>query len=151
MASDTMVLTKNIVTIEEAGRMADMTIVVPLTLDGREIARATAWSMGEQLAWEADLSATYISYIENGTKKPSLESLVSICNVLGITVDDLLAGNQKHSSFDYQTDVAMIMKGTSATEKRLIYELMYALLNIIRKNEWELISPEEIDYIRKKF
>lgn len=35
-----------------AGRMADMTIVVPLTLDGREIARATAWSMGEQLAWE---------------------------------------------------------------------------------------------------
>ena len=105
----------------------------------------------EQLAWEADLSATYISYIENGTKKPSLESLVSICNVLGITVDDLLAGNQKHSSFDYQTDVAMIMKGTSATEKRLIYELMYALLNIIRKNEWELISPEEIDYIRKKF
>lgn len=26
--------------------------VVPLTLDGREIARATAWQMGEQLAWE---------------------------------------------------------------------------------------------------
>ena len=35
-----------------SGRMADMMIVVPLTLDGREIARATAWSMGEQLAWE---------------------------------------------------------------------------------------------------
>lgn len=28
------------------------TIVVPLTIDGREVARATAWSMGEQLAWE---------------------------------------------------------------------------------------------------
>lgn len=28
------------------------TIVVPLYLDGREIARATAWSMGQQLAWE---------------------------------------------------------------------------------------------------
>lgn len=27
-------------------------IVVPLNLDGREIARATAWSMGQQLAWE---------------------------------------------------------------------------------------------------
>ena len=27
-------------------------IVVPLFLDGREIARATAWSMGQQLAWE---------------------------------------------------------------------------------------------------
>lgn len=31
---------------------AGTTIIVPLTLDGREIARATAWSMGEQLAWE---------------------------------------------------------------------------------------------------
>lgn len=27
-------------------------VVVPLFLDGREIARATAWSMGQQLAWE---------------------------------------------------------------------------------------------------
>jgi hypothetical protein len=27
-------------------------IVVPLFLDEREIARATAWSMGQQLAWE---------------------------------------------------------------------------------------------------
>lgn len=27
-------------------------IVVPVTLNGREIARATAWNMGEQLAWE---------------------------------------------------------------------------------------------------
>ena len=105
----------------------------------------------EQLAWEAELSATYISYIENGTKKPSLESLVSICNVLGITLDSLLTGNQIHSNYDYQTDIAMIMKGTSTTEKRLIYELVYALLNIIRKNEWELISVDEINYIRNKY
>lgn len=105
----------------------------------------------EQLAWEAELSATYISYIENGTKKPSLESLVSICNVLGITLDNLLTGNQVHSNYDYQTDIAMIMKGTSSTEKRLIYELVYALLSIIRKNEWELVNVDEIDYNRKKY
>ena len=34
------------------GRLPDQTITVPLYLDGREVARATAWSMGEQLAWE---------------------------------------------------------------------------------------------------
>ena len=28
------------------------TIIVPLSINGREVARATAWSMGEQLAWE---------------------------------------------------------------------------------------------------
>lgn len=35
-----------------AATTSGATIVVPLTIDGREIARATAWSMGEQLAWE---------------------------------------------------------------------------------------------------
>jgi TP901 family phage tail tape measure protein len=35
-----------------AGTMGDTTIEVPLYLDGREVARATAWNMGEQLAWE---------------------------------------------------------------------------------------------------
>jgi hypothetical protein len=43
------------------------------------------------------------------------------------------------------------MKGASSTEKRLIYELIYALLNIIRKNEWELVSVDEINYIRNKY
>ncbi len=38
--------------LQATGRGSDMTIVVPLSIDGREIARATAWSMGEQLAWE---------------------------------------------------------------------------------------------------
>ena len=32
---------------------ANMQITVPITLDGREIARATAWYTNEQLAWEA--------------------------------------------------------------------------------------------------
>lgn len=38
--------------LQATGTTGGTTIVVPLTLDGREIARATAWSMGEQLAWE---------------------------------------------------------------------------------------------------
>lgn len=33
--------------------MNEWYITVPLYLDGKEIARATAWDMGEQLAWEA--------------------------------------------------------------------------------------------------
>lgn len=35
-----------------AGRAAPLQIIVPLTLNGNEIARATAWAMGEQLSWE---------------------------------------------------------------------------------------------------
>lgn len=39
-------------TLQATGTTGATEIVVPLSLDGREIARATAWSMGEQLAWE---------------------------------------------------------------------------------------------------
>lgn len=35
-----------------ASQSGDKTINVPVYLNGREIARATAWDMGEQLAWE---------------------------------------------------------------------------------------------------
>ena len=31
---------------------AGTTIEVPVSIDGREVARASAWYMGEQLAWE---------------------------------------------------------------------------------------------------
>lgn len=34
------------------GTAPNTEIIVPLYLDGREVARATAWQMGEQLAWE---------------------------------------------------------------------------------------------------
>lgn len=34
------------------GKTPDITINIPVNLDGREIARVTAWNMGEQLAWE---------------------------------------------------------------------------------------------------
>ena len=34
------------------GSTPNTQITIPLFLDGREVARATAWSMGEQLAWE---------------------------------------------------------------------------------------------------
>lgn len=39
-------------TLSATGTTGGATIIVPLSIDGREIARATAWSMGEQLAWE---------------------------------------------------------------------------------------------------
>lgn len=39
-------------TLQATGTTGGTTIIVPLSLDGREVARATAWSMGEQLAWE---------------------------------------------------------------------------------------------------
>lgn len=91
-----------------------------------------------KLAEETNLSVSYISHIENAKRKASLESIIRIVNVLGITVDELLAGVQLHNPTDYQTDIDLLMAECSADEKRFIYELVRTSINIMRKNEWRI-------------
>lgn len=44
----------------------------------------------EQLAESIDVSGVYISHIECGSAKPSLDTLIKICNALGTTPDFFL-------------------------------------------------------------
>lgn len=46
----------------------------------------------KQLSELIGISNTHICSIESGEKTPSLETLLKICNVLGITIDYLLHG-----------------------------------------------------------
>ena len=93
-----------------------------------------------ELAALTDMSDSYISYIETAKKQASLESLVRISNALGITVDELLSGNQLHNPTDYQTDIDLLMEDCSLLERRVIYELISVAKYIIRNNGWELIE-----------
>ena len=45
----------------------------------------------EDLAEKADLSINYVGAIERGENTPSLESLISILNALGVSADMILA------------------------------------------------------------
>ncbi len=93
-----------------------------------------------ELAALTDMSDSYISYIETAKKQASLESLVRISNALGITVDELLCGNQLYNPTDYQTDIDLLMEDCSLLERRFIYELISVAKYIIRNNGWELIE-----------
>lgn len=44
----------------------------------------------EVLAEKINVTPTHVSRIETGTSSPSLQTLVDICNVLGITIDELM-------------------------------------------------------------
>ena len=94
----------------------------------------------EELAELADLSSVYISYIENAKRKPSLESLVKICNALGITLDELLYGNLLYNPTEYQTDIDLLMADCSKNEKRFIFLILSAVKDILRSNDWSLIE-----------
>lgn len=62
---------------------------------GRRIAkrRKQAGIKQNALAEQLDISNNYLSGIECGKEKPSLEILVKICNALQVTPDYLLMGN----------------------------------------------------------
>lgn len=86
-----------------------------------------------ELAERADLSVPYISHIETGRKKPSLETLMKIADVLSVTPDRLLYGNlQGHSRSDIG-DFCDIFADCSPQEKQLLYQITYAVKQILRK------------------
>lgn len=96
-----------------------------------------------QLAEMTSLSLSYISHIETAQKKASLESLVRIADALGITVDELLNGNQLNNPTEYQTDIDLVIADCTQPEKRLMYEIIQATKTILRNNKWMLCSSDE--------
>lgn len=97
----------------------------------------------ERLAELTGVSAGYISHIETARKKASLSILICIANALGITVDELLNGNQIYNPNDYQTDIDQIMDDCSLLEKRMIFELVCAAKGILRNNNWMILSADD--------
>lgn len=53
----------------------------------------------ESLAFDINTSAAYVSCIERGKKKPSLQKLVEIAESLNISVNDLLFGTYQAEDF----------------------------------------------------
>ena len=64
------------------------------------------------IAEKLDISTNYMGQIERGDRKPSLETLVDICNVLGTNLDYLLIGN-------IQVEEDQIIKDTVSKMNRL--------------------------------
>lgn len=86
------------------------------------------------LAEKTGLSVSYVSMIENGRRRVNLDALIRIANILGVTVDELLNGNQMYNPTEYQTDMDLLLADCSNYEKRIIYEMVKAVKTILRDN-----------------
>ena len=89
-----------------------------------------------ELAERIDMSVPYISHIETATKKASLTILVRIANVLDITVDTLLNGNQVNNPAEYHSEFICLIDDCNGEEKRFIYEMASAAKKSLRDNCW---------------
>lgn len=80
-----------------------------------------------------DLSVPYISHIETGRSKASLETIVNIANVLDVTVDRLLCGNLDNS--DYIPELRELFSDCNNYEKSMIFDMANELKKSLRKNK----------------
>lgn len=101
------------------------------------------------LAEMSGLSPRYISHIETACKKASLSSLVNIANAVGISVDEILYGNQTSYKSDYQLDIILLIEKCTPSEKRYLYLMISSIINILRDNGWQIeneSSPSRKDH-----
>lgn len=98
------------------------------------------------LAEYTNMSVSYISHIETSIKKASLESLVRIANVLGVTVDQLLNGNQINDRVEYSAELAELLSDCNSCEKRILFEVAIAVKNSLRENEWMIRNDNHSEY-----
>lgn len=82
----------------------------------------------EQLAEAAEVNESYVGQIERGEKNPSLETVVSIANSLGVTVDYLLHEEVNVEPNNLINELISLAKDKDPNELRL-------MLNI-----WRMIS-----------
>ncbi len=85
-----------------------------------------------QLAERVNISVPYLSNIEGGVKQPSLEILILIANELRVTVDELLAGNQKYDLHAYPREFVKLFADCEEYEKRIILANAIALKSALR-------------------
>ena len=88
----------------------------------------------EMLAELIEMSPGYMSLIETGKKKASVETLLMICRALNITLSDLLTGNQIVLNSDYNREIAELMSGCNEYERRLIFEIIRTVRDVLMQN-----------------
>lgn len=82
----------------------------------------------EKLAELIGVTGVYISHIECASAKPSLDTLINICNALGTTPDYFLF-DSIHTSREYIKDeIAVLLKPCSTEDLDLITKLIKAVL-----------------------
>ena len=91
----------------------------------------------ERLAEMVELSPGFISLIETGKKRASLETLLSICRALNITLNDLLVRNQIIQDTDYNTEFLELTVKLKEHERHLVFEITKAVCKTICRNRKE--------------
>ena len=90
------------------------------------------------LAELIDKSPSYISYVENGLKCMSLDTLVAVANALEVSADDLLMDSINNTTKVSNHEFATLLADCTEYEKRVLLATAKALKETIRENQYYL-------------
>ena len=89
----------------------------------------------EELSEEAEISTSFLSKIEMGSKKPSLDTLVRIAVSLGVSIDDLIFSNSAIDNYEVTKRMILnLLNDCSLNEQKLIYSMINGLLRYLAEN-----------------
>lgn len=83
----------------------------------------------EQLAFDIHTSAAYISNIERSIKKPSLQKIILISEVLKISVDELICSSQSQASIAKESPKHSIV--FTKEDKKTLTESLFTIIKIL--------------------
>ena len=89
----------------------------------------------KSIAEKISKSAAYISYIESGSKHLSLETLVDLANLLGVTADMLLGEDLEHSQFVVEMECEQELQDCTEQEKRILVKSARVLKEILHSEQ----------------
>lgn len=83
----------------------------------------------EQLAEKLDVSVAFLSRAERGNVKINLSRINQICDILNISISDILTGTASNSK-DYLTDdFSNLLKNCPPDKIKLIYDIAKVIIN----------------------
>ena len=78
-------------------------------------------------------TSVHISYLETGTKTPSLELLILIANALDVSADDLLVDNLMHTSSPVGQELHAILQDCDNDEEEMLIRLVKFMKELLRE------------------
>ena len=100
-----------------------------------KIARIKAGFTQEQVCNKTGLSSSHMSNIETGSTKVGLPTLITVANVLGVTIDDLLYDNLAHARVQLERELQENVDSCNDYELSLIFDTFFGIIEATRRNE----------------
>jgi len=88
----------------------------------------------EQLAEKADISAVFLSQIENGRKNASIDTIYKITSSLGIALENAFKENYI-CDMEIDSRIDLLLRGKSEKDKILLFDIIKYIADRLEKEK----------------